>query len=46
MYEKCCGYTYKKYFKGGIKLLSHEQVVALDGSDEGSYRREMVKKRR
>ena len=31
---------------GGIKLLSRERVLTMDSSDEGSYRREAVKKRK
>lgn len=31
---------------GGVKLLSPKRVAVMDGSDEGAYRKEMVKKRR
>jgi len=31
---------------GGVKLLSSKRVAVMDGSDEGAYRKEMVKKRR
>ena len=31
---------------GGVKILSTERVAVMDGSAEGAYRKEMVKKRR